>query len=127
MARKDERKVRAMSRRLDWVRWLGEFLVRSWLFGADGQDVFAANLDFDAEGRANVAALHDGATNPDIAGQIGGLEGIVEIVAAGIADQRVVRGAIAVIVAKFIHVGDVFEQTRAVGSFERKAPIPGAL
>ena len=42
------------------------------LFGADGQDVFALDLDFHADGRANVAALDDGATNPEIAGKIGG-------------------------------------------------------
>jgi hypothetical protein len=39
------------------------------LFGADGQDFGAADFDFDAEGRTNIAALHDGATNPDIAGK----------------------------------------------------------
>ena len=39
------------------------------LFGAEGQDLVVVDLDFDAEGRANVAALHDGATDPDIAGK----------------------------------------------------------
>lgn len=42
------------------------------LFGADGEDLFVVDLNLDAEGRANVAALNDGATNPDIAGKAGG-------------------------------------------------------
>jgi hypothetical protein len=38
------------------------------LFGADGEDLFALDLDFYTERRANVAALHDGATNPNVPG-----------------------------------------------------------
>ena len=47
------------------------------LFGTDGEDLFGLNLDFDAEGRANVAALDDGTANPDVARKVNGLEGIV--------------------------------------------------
>jgi len=38
------------------------------LFGADGEDLLALDFDFYAEGRANVAALHDGAANPNVPG-----------------------------------------------------------
>jgi hypothetical protein len=50
-----------------------ESRIRAGLFGAGGQDVFALDLDFHADGRANIAALDDGAANPEIAGKIGGL------------------------------------------------------
>ena len=66
-------------------------------FGADGQDLFVLDPNFDAEGRANIAALDDGTADPDIAGEVGGFEGIVEGVAAGIADEGMIGGAVVVV------------------------------
>jgi hypothetical protein len=93
------------------------------LFGTNGEDLFALNLEFDAERRADVAALNDGAANPDIAGKAGGPQRIVESVAAGIADEGMSGGTKAVFSLEFIKVGDVFECTWAVGSSARKSPI----
>ncbi len=41
-------------------------------FAPEGQDFFTADLDFHAQRRANVAALHDAATNPHVSGEIRG-------------------------------------------------------
>ena len=95
------------------------------LLGANGEDLLALYLDFDAEGRANVAALDDGAANPDVAGagKIGSDEGIVESVAAGIADERVFGGAVVVTCAKSVDIADVFEFAGTVRGFAREGPI----
>ena len=58
---------------------MGSSQPRPASFGADGQDLFVLDSNFDAEGRANIAALDDGPADPDIAGEVGGFEGIVEV------------------------------------------------
>jgi|SRR5271157_348035 len=98
---------------------------RGELFGADGEDLFALDLEFDAEGRADVAALNDGAANPDIAGKAGGLQGIVKSMTAVIADEGMIGGTKAVFIFEFIEVGDVFEFAGAVGRFARESPVAG--
>lgn len=83
------------------------------------------NLQFDAEGRADVAALNDGPTNQDIAGKVSESQGIVESVAAMIADEGMIGGTEAVLILEFLKVGNVFEFTTAVGSLARKGPVAG--
>jgi len=68
------------------------------LFGADGEDLLALDFDFDAKGRADVAALDDGAAHPDIAGKIGSFQRIVESVAARVSDERMIGAREAVFV-----------------------------
>ena len=86
------------------------------LFGADGEDLLALDFDFDAEGRTDVAALNDGAAHPDIAGKVGGLEGIVERTAARIADKGMIGPRVAVVVPEPLQVRDIFELAGAVRS-----------
>ncbi len=95
------------------------------LLGADGEDLFAVNLEFDAEGRADVAALNDGPANQDIAGKGSEPQGIVESMAAMIADERVIGGTEAVLSFEFLKVGNVFEFAGAVGSPAGESPVPG--
>jgi len=86
-------------------------------------DLFALNLDFDAERRTNVGALDDGAANPNIAGKIDGVQGVVEGMTARIANERMSGTAITVVGAEFIEVGDEFELAIAVGSLAGVRPI----
>ena len=67
------------------------------------------DFDFDAEGRADVGALDNGAANPDVTGEIDGMERVVESASAGIADERMGGIAIAVVGTHFVQVGDVLE------------------
>ena len=78
--------------------------------------MFALDFDFDAEGWADVAALDDSATHPDIAGQIGSFEWIVESAAARIADKGMIGAWKAIVVPEPVHVGDVFELAGTVRS-----------
>src|SRR5271169_1545012 len=70
---------------LEWPMWswwvdqrvVGRMLMREYgggekkgLLGAHGQDFFASNSQFDAVGRADVAALDNGPTNPNVPGKI---------------------------------------------------------
>ena len=71
--RRKARRKRETHARHRPVAYPQESRIRAGLFGAGGQDVFALDLDFHADGRANIAALDDGAANPEIAGKIGGL------------------------------------------------------
>src|SRR5579863_6865575 len=84
------------------------------LFGAGGEDVFALDLDFYADGGTDVATLDDGAANPEIAGKIGGFERIEQDTGAGIADQRMSRGFVAVFLAQLIEVTNIFQLAGAV-------------
>ena len=96
------------------------------LFGADGEDLFGLDFDFDAEGRADVAALDNGAANPDVVGRnAGGAQGIVERAAAGIADERMIGTLEIVFVAKLAEVRNVFELAIAERSFAGEGPIAG--
>ena len=95
------------------------------LFGADGEDLFALNLEFDAEGRADVAALNDGPANQDIAGKGSEPQGIVESMAAMIADKGMIGGTEAVFTLEFLHIGNIFEFAVAIGSLTRESPVTG--
>ena len=86
------------------------------LFRADGEDLFALDFDFDAEGGTDVAALNNGAAHPDVAGQIGGLEGIVERTAARIADKGMIGALVAIVIPEPLQVRDIFELAGAVRS-----------
>ena len=97
-------------------RWTRRRWDETRLFGADGEDLFALDFDFDAEGRANVGALDNGAANPDVAWEVDGAEGIVEGSAAGIADEGMIGTAIAILGAEPVQIGDVLELTTAVRS-----------
>lgn len=85
--------------------------------------MFALNFNFDAEWRANVTALHDGAANPDATGKAGGPQGIIKSVAARIAHERMIRMAIVIVSAELFEVADEFEQAVAIGSYARESPI----
>jgi len=95
------------------------------LLRADGLDFFALDADLYAQRGTDVGALDDGAANPDIAGKIGGAEGIIEGVTARIADQRVRSVTEIVIGAESVEIGDVFEFAVAVRRFAREGPVAG--
>jgi len=95
----------------------------SGLFHADGEDVFALDFELDAEGRAEVGALGDGAANPDVAGEIGHFGGIEEGVAARIADHGVFGATKTIFVGEFVEVGDVFELAISVRGVHGESPI----
>jgi hypothetical protein len=95
------------------------------LLGADGEDLFILDFYFYAEGRANVAALHDGPGDPDVSGKIGRLERIEKRAAARVANQRMRGMAVVVILEKSVEIGDVFELAVAVSGFTRKGPVTG--
>jgi len=83
------------------------------------------NLEFDAEGRADVAALNDGPANQDIAGKARESKGIIESMAAMIADEGMIGRTEAVLILEFLKVGNVFEFATAVGSLAREGPVAG--
>ena len=85
------------------------------------------DLNFDADRRANVAALDDGAANPEIAGEVGSLQRVVENAGARIADQRMIGRFVAVVLAQLVEIVDVFQLTGAVDGFAGKCPIRRAL
>ncbi len=94
------------------------------LFGADGKDLLALDFDFDAEGRADVAALDDGAANPDVVGwKADGVERIEQSATARIADEGMSGMAEIVIVAESFEIADIFELASAVGRFAGEGPI----
>ena len=74
------------------------------------------DFDFDAERRANVAALNDSPAHPDIAGQIGSLERIVKSAAARIADKGMIGAGKAIVVPEPVQIRDVFELAGTVRS-----------
>ena len=78
-------------------------------------------MDFYADGGTNVAALDDGAANPEIAGKIGGFERIEQDTGAGIADQGVSRGFVTVFLTQLIEVTNIFQLARAIDGFARKS------
>jgi len=85
--------------------------------------LFALDLELNAKGRANVAALDDAAANPDVAGEAGSFQGIVKRAATRIADEGMSGSAKAVFCFQLFKVGDVLEMAGAVGGFARKGPI----
>jgi len=93
------------------------------LFRTDCENLFALNLDFDAEGRANIAALYSPSADPDVSGKAGGFQRVVECTTAGIADKGVNRSAKIVVLAKFFEIRDVFELAGTVGRFSGEGPI----
>lgn len=92
-------------------------------FAADGQDLPALDSDFNAERRANIAALNDAATHPDIAGEAGGLQRVIESAAARIANEGMPGGFIVIFRTELVEAVDVLELARAVGRFARKGPV----
>jgi hypothetical protein len=88
--------------------------------------LFALDFDFDAEGGADVAALDDGAANPDVVWRkADGVERVEESAAAGIADEWMTGVAEIVVVAQLFQVADIFELAIAKGGFAGEGPIPG--
>ena len=83
------------------------------------------NFDFDSEGWANVAALNDTSTDPDIAGEARGIQWIVKRTAAWIPNQRMLCGLIAIIAAELFEVADVLKLAGAVRGLSGKGPIGG--
>ena len=78
------------------------------------------NFNFDAEGRADVAALDNAATHPDIAGKIGSLKRIVESTAARVANEGMIGAWETVVVAEPVQVSDVLELAGTIRSFARE-------
>jgi hypothetical protein len=93
------------------------------LLRADSEDLFVLDFNFDAEGRANITALDDGAADPDVTREVGGLQRIVESAAAGITDKRMIGEAVAVLLAELIEVTDVLEGATAIGGFAGESPV----
>jgi hypothetical protein len=60
--------VRRAHARLGMTAMLNQGVRICELFRADREDLLALDFDFYAERRANVAALHDGAANPNVPG-----------------------------------------------------------
>ncbi len=85
--------------------------------------MFALDLEFDAKGRANVAALDDGAANPDVAGKACSSQRIIKCAAARIADKRMIGRAKAIFGFQLFQVGDVFEWAGAIRRSARKSPV----
>ena len=83
------------------------------------------NFDFDSEGRANVAALNDTSTDPDIAGEGRGFQWIVKRTAAWIPNKGMLCGLIVIIGAELVEVADVLKLAGAVRGLPRKGPIGG--
>src|SRR6202045_1511625 len=80
------------------------------LLRPNGEDFFALNFYFDADGRAQIGSLHDASANPGAAARkVGGFERIEHRAAAGIPDHGMFRGAEAVIVFQLLQIGEVFE------------------
>lgn len=102
-----------------------QYKIGRGLLGADGQDLFALDFDFNAERRANAAALHDGTANPDVAGEIDRFQWIVKRVTAGIADERMGSVAILVIGKQPVEIGDVLELAIPIIGLAGKSPIAG--
>ena len=78
--------------------------------------MLALDFDFDAQRWTDIAALNDRPTHPDIARQIGSLEGIVESAAARVADKGMSGAGETIVITEPVHVGDVFELAGTVGS-----------
>src|SRR6266403_3249746 len=93
------------------------------LFRTHGEDLFALDFDFDAEGWTDIASLDYAAAHPDVAGKIGSLQRIVESAAARIADEGMIGAGEAVVLAKPFQVGDVFELAGAIRSLTRESPV----
>lgn len=87
------------------------------LFGAGGEDLLAADIDFDTERGTNVAALDYPAAHPHVSGKIESFHRIVKSAAARIADERMIGLAIVIVRAQLFEVANVFELAVAVGSF----------
>ena len=85
--------------------------------------MLSLDFDFDAEGRANVAALDNAAAHPDVAGKIGCFERIVESAAARVADEGMIGAWESIVVAESLQVGDIFQLAGTVGSFAGEGPI----
>lgn len=83
------------------------------------------NLDLYADGRADVAALDNGAADPNVAREADGLERVVERVGAGIANQGMVGVVKIVVLEEFVEVGDIFELAVAGRSPAGEGPIAG--
>jgi len=83
------------------------------------------NFDFDSEGWANVAALNDTSTDPDIAGQARGFQRVVKRTAAWIPNKGMLCGLIVIIGAELVEVADVLKLAGAVRGLPRKGPIGG--
>lgn len=101
--------------------------IETKLLHADGEDVFALDLEFDAEGRAEIGALSEGAADPDFAGEQRHFGGVEDGAVAGIAYHGVLGAFEVVIVGEAVEVGDEFHLAIAVGSFESESPITAGL
>ena len=85
------------------------------------------DFDFDAEGRTNIAALDNGAANPDVAlaGKVDGLQRIVEGAAARVADEGMIGAGVAVLFAELAEVTDIFQLAVAVRGIAGENPVAG--
>lgn len=93
-----------------------------------GEDFLALNFYFDAEGRAQIGALHDASTRPGAsARKIGGLERVKHRAAAWVSDHGMFRRAEAVIRFQFVQVRDVFELAITVRRFLCEGPVAARL
>src|SRR5260370_13181695 len=90
--------------------WANSRLKIRKLLGPNRENFLAFNFYFDAEGRAQVGALHNASAHPGTgAGQIGGFERVKHRAAAGISNHGMFRGAVAVIGVPLVPVRQAFE------------------
>jgi hypothetical protein len=92
-------------------------------FHFQGENVFALDLDEDAERGTQVGAFDDGSADPDVAEDVHAFEWVEEGAGTGIADHGVLGVAVAVVVAELVEVGDVFELAASVGRIHGDGPI----
>ena len=84
------------------------------------------DFDFDAERRANITALNDGTSNPDVVGrETAGAKRVVKGTATGITNQGMSGIFVTVLIAELVEVGEVLELAVAVGGFAREGPVTG--
>src|SRR5713226_5426500 len=93
----------------------------------DSEDFLALDLDFDAEGRAQIGSLHDASSHPNAPRKIGQFERVKHRAAAGVSDHGMFGGAEAVIVFQPVQVGEVLELAIAVGGFLLEGPVAAGL
>ena len=93
------------------------------LFHPSRENLFIADLHFDAQGRAQVRALRDATAHPYTSRDIHHLERIEHRVAAGIPDHGVFRGIESIFRFEFLDVRNVFQAAISVWRLDRKCPV----
>ena len=100
---------------------------KSALLRANRKDFLAFYLNFYAERRTQVRALHDASTSPHAAREIAQFEWVENRSAAGVSNHGMFGGTEAVIVFEFVQIRNIFELAIPVGRFLGEGPIAARL